>query len=303
MTIRRNALVTGGTDGVGKEVARQLANQGHNLLIVGRDAQKGDRAERELRESTRNENVQFVQADLSLVSEANRLADLTASRLPDLHYLVHSAGIVRDHRLVTSEGIEQCFAVNYLTRFVLTRRLLPQLENTGRPGRSARIVIVGGAGMNGTINYDDVNLTTKFNMINALRQFQYANDVFTVELARRIEKSGQRPAVTIACFNPGVVNTNIRKDFPIWMKLLTQFVLDPLLGKAPERAAQAALSLLLEAEFEGDSGALYSYIKKFRRLTPSEFVTNPKEGQRLWELSEHLTEKAVRDRVTLSTSN
>jgi NAD(P)-dependent dehydrogenase (short-subunit alcohol dehydrogenase family) len=45
----KTALVTGGTDGIGKEVARARAGAGHQVFVVGRDADKGSRAERELR--------------------------------------------------------------------------------------------------------------------------------------------------------------------------------------------------------------------------------------------------------------
>ena len=59
----------------GKEVALGLARAGHQVVLVGRDADKGARVEREMRETTSNAHVQFLQADLSLVREANRLAD------------------------------------------------------------------------------------------------------------------------------------------------------------------------------------------------------------------------------------
>src|SRR5215471_12125175 len=102
----RAALVTGGTDGIGKEIARGLAERGTRLIIVGRDADKGTRAVREIRASSGNSDVDFVQADLSLVREARRLGDEVARRWTSIHYLVLSAGIVRGCRLLTSEGIE-----------------------------------------------------------------------------------------------------------------------------------------------------------------------------------------------------
>src|SRR5262249_388236 len=124
---RSNALVTGGTDGIGREIARGLARAGHAVMLVGRDLEKGARAERELREPPGNRAVQCREADLSLTTGANRLADEVAEHWAKLRYLVHSAGVVRGRLQVTAEGVESNFATNYLARFTLTRRLLPLL--------------------------------------------------------------------------------------------------------------------------------------------------------------------------------
>jgi NAD(P)-dependent dehydrogenase (short-subunit alcohol dehydrogenase family) len=91
---RKTALVTGGADGIGKEVARGLARAGHTVVVVGRDAEKGARVERELRATTGNAEVSFRQAGLSPVREAIRVADEIAGCWPALHALVHSAGIL-----------------------------------------------------------------------------------------------------------------------------------------------------------------------------------------------------------------
>jgi NAD(P)-dependent dehydrogenase (short-subunit alcohol dehydrogenase family) len=290
----KTALVTGGTDGVGKEIARGLAQLGAQLIIVGRDADKGAQAEQEIRTLSGNRDVEFVQADLSLVREARRLGDEVANRWPAIHYLVHSAGIVRGRRVVTAEGFESNFATNYLSRFALTVRLLSALQAAGRPGKSARIVVVAHPGFDGTIHYDDVNLTTNFSMIRAFKQFHYANDVFAIELARRLVVPGDRPSVTISCLHPGPTKTNIDKEMLLWMKLMVRFVIHPLFSHTPDVPAAAALKLLLADEFEGESGALFSVIGKFKRLTLSRNVQDPEEGQRLWAFSEALVGSELR---------
>ena len=284
----RAALVTGGTDGIGKEVARGLPRRGVRVLVVGRDPDKGARAERELRDSTGNPVVEFLPADLSLVREANRLADEVAGRCAALHYLVHSAGIVRGRRELTAEGVESNFAVNYLSRFALTRRLLPVLESSGRPGEAARVVIVGGGAQGGRI-HPDVNLSANFTTLRAVWQFQHANDLFTVELARRLAADDGSVRVTITCLKLGPVKTNIRREFPWWMKWLVLMVLDPLLTQTPQEAAGLALRLLTAEEFEGVTGALFSKVRTFKRVEPDARVLDSGEGRRLWELSERLT--------------
>jgi NAD(P)-dependent dehydrogenase (short-subunit alcohol dehydrogenase family) len=290
----KNAVITGGTDGIGKEIARGLADRGMRILVVGRDLAKGNRAALELRGSSGNRHVDFFPADLSLVREANRLADETSRRFPSLHYLVHSAGLVRGHYQLTDEGIESNFAINYLSRFALTNRLLPLLQSSGQPEEAARIVIVSGAAQHGTIYFDDVNLASKFNVIRVLGQVCRANDVFTVELARRLA-TGAAPRVTVTNLKIGVVKTNTRKrpDFPRFMKLLAP-LLDPFVAMPLQEAGEAGLRLLLAHEFEGVSGSLFLMIKKFKKLVPAAEVRDPNIGERLWRWSEakagHLVE-------------
>jgi NAD(P)-dependent dehydrogenase (short-subunit alcohol dehydrogenase family) len=228
------ALVTGGTDGIGKAIARRLAARGAEAFLVGSDPEKGARAESELRAWTCNDRVHFLQADLSLMRDTDRLADDLIARIPKLHRLVLSAGVVRGRRLVTPEGVESNFAINYLSRFVLTARLMPLLHSTGAPGAAARIVVIGGAAMNGKIHYDDINLSRNFGILTMVPQFCQANDLFVIEQARRLAESGERPRVTVTTLKVGVVRTNIRRDFPWWMKMLVTLVFDPLLGQTPE---------------------------------------------------------------------
>ena len=289
----RVALVTGGTDGVGKEIARGLAQLGARLIIVGRDVEKGARAQREIRASSGNSDVDFVQADLSLVREACRLGDEVAKVCPAMHYLVHSAGVVRGRHVMTAEGIESNFATNYLSRFTLTVRLLPALQAAGQPGIPARIVMVAHPGFDGAIHYDDINLTANFAMIRAFRQFHYANDVFAVELARRLAVSAKRQSVTISCLHPGPTKTNIDSEMPLWMKLMVRHVIHRLISRTPDVPAAAALKLLLAEEFEGESGALFSMVGKFKRLPLARSLQNPQEGERLWAFSEALVRSAL----------
>lgn len=288
----KNALVTGGTDGIGKEVARGLARAGHQLILAGRDAEKGARAAQEIFETTGNPGVRFIQADLSLVSEANRLAEEAGSHFPVLHYLVHSAGVVRGWHELTREGIESNLAINYVSRFALTLRLLRFLKLAGKPGYTARIVIIGGAAQKGKIYFEDLSLTRNFGTLRAVLQFCQANDVFTAELSRRLSLDYSDRQVTITCLKLGVVKTNIRREFPRWMKWLVPLVLDPLLGQTPQGAAEPALRLLLSGEFEGVTGALFLKIRKFRRVPPGAAVLDPQTGRRLWELTEHLVSSA-----------
>jgi NAD(P)-dependent dehydrogenase (short-subunit alcohol dehydrogenase family) len=289
-------LVTGGTDGVGKEIARELAGRGRGVIIVGRNQEKGQRAEDELRKATGNPEIVFLKADLSLMQDVRQLAREVSNRWPVLHGLVHVAGIVRGRRIVTSEGVESNFAINYLSRFLLTELLLPMLTVGGQGSRAARIVIVSGAAQDGRIHFDDVNLTSNFSTLRVVLQQCRANDLFTQEQSRRLDPEKLHSRITINCIKLGVVKTNIRAEFPWWMRLLVPLVLDPLIGQTPNEAAQPALKLLLAEEFESVTGALFTKIRTFKRLAVDIGPDDLEQSRRLWSLSERMSRDALSGR-------
>jgi NAD(P)-dependent dehydrogenase (short-subunit alcohol dehydrogenase family) len=302
----KTILVTGGTDGIGKAIAGALAAKGAEVIIVGSNPEKGVRANRELRLATGNDRVHFVQADLSLVQEAGRLAGLVTAQFRKLDQLILCAGIFRAQRSETAEGIESHFAVNYLSRFALTGPLLPRLAASGKPGAASRILLISGGGVkDGKIHYEDINLRRNFSVMRTVLQVCGANDTFVIEQARRLAAPDGQPRVTINLLGVGVVRTNIRRGFPLWMKVLVPLVLSPLLGQTPDQIAESALSLLTAPEFEGVTGALFKHfdrlrpgvrtpegIRRFERVTPGKRTADPGEGRRLWELSEELAAQA-----------
>ena len=288
----RCALVTGGTDGIGKEITRGLTARGARVIIVGRDAQKGKRVQNELREETGHDDVDFLRADLSLVREVDRLAEDIAARFTSLHYLVLCAGIVRGRFTLTPEGVETNFAIGYLSRFVLVEWLLTIMRESATPRAAARIVVISGAARNGTIHYDDVNLTHNFATLRAVSQHCEANDMFAIEQARRLDEAGAQAPVLINVLKVGVVRTSIRRQFPLWMKVLVPILLDWFLALPPQLVADEALRLLLWPQFENTSGGLFLLVKRFKPLAPGPRTSDAAEGRRLWTLSERMAARA-----------
>jgi NAD(P)-dependent dehydrogenase (short-subunit alcohol dehydrogenase family) len=288
----RIALVTGGTDGIGKEIARGLASRGSEVILVGRDRAKGAAAKDDIHRATGNPQIEFLQADLSLMREARLLSDEVTARWPALHDLVHSAGVVRGRRVMTSEGIESNFATNYLARFALTGWLLPLLQAGVRTEQACRILLVSGTAQSGRVYFEDVNLTSNFSTLRVVLQSCRANDLFTFEQARRLATADLSSGIVINCLKLGPVKTNIGRGFPWWMKLLVTLLLNPLLGQTPSQAAEAALALL-SGELDGVSGALFSKIRKFKQVATNSGAADRADAQRLWHLSERIVATAL----------
>src|SRR5688572_33155680 len=131
-------LVTGGTNGIGKSTAQELARMGATVIIVGRDAQKTSQVVEEIRAAGSNLRVGSMLADLSSEQEVRRLADEFKSKYAHLHILINNAGGFFMRRQLRGNGIEMTFEINHLASFLLTNLLL----DTIKASAPARIINV-----------------------------------------------------------------------------------------------------------------------------------------------------------------
>src|SRR5688500_15025918 len=148
----RTVLITGATNGIGLESAVALAGMGANVIIVGRDAGRIEKALAQIQARSGTSALSYL-CDFSSLAAVNRLADEVLRDVPKLDVLINNAGSVFARRTMTAEGLEATFAVNHLAHFLLTQRLLPRLLACA----PARIVTVAsGAHRKGTMDFDDL---------------------------------------------------------------------------------------------------------------------------------------------------
>ena len=176
-------LITGSTDGLGRETAGALAERGATMLVHGRDGERAERVAAELRERTGNDGHRAYVADLARLDDVRLLAAELAEENDRLDALVNNAGIaMRDsERRLSGDGHELTFAVNYLSHFLLTELLLPFLVRSA-PARIVNVASVGQA----PIDFDDPMLERGYEGFHAYAQSKLAQIMFTFELAERL---------------------------------------------------------------------------------------------------------------------
>ncbi|MFZ6019169.1 MAG: SDR family NAD(P)-dependent oxidoreductase, partial [Chloroflexota bacterium] len=202
---RKKVLITGGTDGIGKVTALELAKRGAHVIIIGRNPQKTEQTVREIREQSDNPRVDFLIADLSEQEQVRRVAAEYRHRYDQLHVLINNAGAFFAKRELTADGLEKTFALNHLAYFLLTHLLLDLLTKSA----PARIINVSSAAhFGGKINFDDLNAEKSYSGWGAYSNSKLMNVLFTYELARRLQGSG----VTVNCLHPGFVATQFGKN-------------------------------------------------------------------------------------------
>lgn len=177
----KTALITGSTDGVGRVVASRLGQAGARVLIHGRDLERGERVVAAIKAA--GGTAEFMAADLASLREVRRLADTIRKAEARLDILVNNAGIgtAGASRLISNDGHELRFAVNYLAGFLLTYLLLPLI----RQSTPARIVNVSSAGQQ-AIDFDNVMLTRGFSGSRAYCQSKLAQIMFTIDLGQEL---------------------------------------------------------------------------------------------------------------------
>ncbi|MFD9904406.1 SDR family NAD(P)-dependent oxidoreductase [Streptomyces sp. NPDC059063] len=186
----KTLVITGGTDGLGRELARTYLGRGDRVVIVGRDAAKARAVP----------GAEFLRADLSLMAENRRVVDELNSRFPSVDALVLCARYFRARRWETAEGIEGTFALEYLSRFLLSHGL-------GDPGV---IVNVSGPGVPmGRVHWDDLMLARGYDGVAAQLQAGRANDLLGVAYAARHAPGRTRYVL----LNPGPVSTGFCGEY------------------------------------------------------------------------------------------
>lgn len=278
------ALITGGTQGIGKETARGLARLGATVVIVARDQRRGEAAISDIKASSNNPAVELLMADLSSQADVRNLAKAFASRHEHLHVLVNNAGNHFPRRAVSVDGIEMSLALNHLASFLLTRLLL----ETIRLSAPARIINVVSASMARSLDLDDLEGAREYRPWQAYGQAKLANVLFTYALARRLAGTG----VTVNCLHPGLVATNVaREAAPLWLpRPITEIVLYLLLLArvllTPKQGAQTSLHLATSPAVESLTGRYFARSKEKRSIPVSYDVSLQ---ERIWAVSEQLT--------------
>ena len=269
-------VITGGTDGIGKEAAYGLARQGATLLIHGRDADKGARAVAELKARSGNPAIEFLQADFASLADVRRLAAAIIERAPRIDVLINNAGGMFVKRAISREGYELTFAVNHLAPFLLTHLLVDTLKS----GPQARIVTTASDAHRGaTLDFDDLQATRKYSPMRAYGSSKLANVLFTRALAKRLAGT----TVTATCLHPGFVRSSFARDFAPIPRAMFHFF--AVFARSPTKGAETVVYLASSPEVRGASGGYYFDCKLTQ---PAPVGQDDAVAERLWKASEKL---------------
>ena len=278
----KTCLITGASDGIGKETAISLATKGAHVIIVGRNQEKCESVVSEIRRNTKNSNVDFLLADLSLMREVSSLAERILYGYRRLDILINNAGAFFRKRELTEEGLERTFALNHLNYFLLTHKLIPLLEHSP----SARIINVASmAHLRTDMDFENLNGEKSWSWYsggwNAYCRSKLANVMFTYKLSKKLNVK----KITANCLHPGFVSSKFGNNNGLFSRSIIQTA--KFFGAINvKKGSETSTYLASSDEVEGVSGKYFAAcsMKKSSRQSHIE-----KDIEKLWSVSEDFT--------------
>ena len=280
-------LVTGGTNGMGKGVAKVLAgsdNQIHEIIILCRSKERGEATIKELKDITKNNKISIVLCDLTKLSDVRNAIKEIHSQHEFLDGIFVNAGLgYAAERVETEDGMDPHFQVNYLSQFMLTLNLLDLLEKSENGGRVIFNVTEGGE-----IFWDDMQMEKKWGYENGIQQAMVAKRMFSVRLhnlCREIKDSN----MSFYGFRiPKTVWTNQINIIPFFMKTMAKVM--KVFGTfiSIEKCGMIISPLFTEKQEESleKSGKFITWKdNKFTELKQDKVVFDKEMQDKLWKIS------------------
>ncbi len=259
----RVALVTGVNSGIGYATSRELARRGFRVWMLCRDRGRGTEARDAIAREHGEESVHLAIVDMSSLASIRRFAEDFALERVDV--LVHNAGVLPDHKELTSDGIELTFATNVVGPFALTALLRERLSRSD----DARVVFVASGGLYAQrldLSLNDVT-PEAFDGVRAYANAKRAQVILAHMLAERVPEG----TITFASMHPGWADTTaVRTSLPKFHGTMKNVL------RTAEQGADTVVWLAASAPPKGTPGLFW-----FDRRVAMEYpLPWTREGQR-----------------------
>ncbi|XP_072014202.1 dehydrogenase/reductase SDR family member 13-like [Amphiura filiformis] len=277
----KTVVITGASNGIGKETAIDLAHRGALVILACRDLHKGEQVARGIRHDSGNHDVLCRHLDLSNLESVREFVRKFDDEKDRLDILINNAGIaVASHDgETTKEGFDIVFGVNHFGHFLLTNLLVNKLKECA----PSRVITVSSREER---RANSMNFTStecegmKYPGLKSYNLSKAANIMFARELSRRLEGTG----VTSYSVEPGLAYTNIFASNIFGP--IVEFLLRPLLWLVTTTAktgAQTTIFCAVDESITSKSGRLFGNCQAVDIWSP--LASSDKLDSKLWEVS------------------
>lgn len=273
------AIITGADGDMGMEETRAVAKAGYYTIMACYCPAKAQEKCEKLKKETGNKNIEVIGIDLANLQTVRNFADIIKERFGRVHLLMNNAGTLETGQHFTVDGLERTISVNYVGPYLLTRLLIPIMQEGARIVNMASMVY-----SMGRLNFPhffERGCKGCFMRIWPYSNSKLAITLFTMELARRVKKLG----ITVNAVDPGIVNTGIIR-MQMFFDPLTDLLFRPII-RTPLQGADTAIHLLLDNDVQGQTGT-FNRSRKIINLG-KKYTEHPKM-QELWERTEKIVQ-------------
>ena len=259
-------LITGATDGIGKQTAFDLARKGAKVIVHGRNNQKAEQIASIVSRETGNDHIWGFGADLSTLHQVRDLAEKIGNRFDKIDVMINNAGVFMNEKEQSKDGFELTFAVNHLAHFVLTGLLLELIKKSDY----ARIINVASMAHASRLDFDNLQGEKHFDGYDAYTRSKLCNILFTNKLARLLRDTH----ITANSLHPGVIRTKL---------------LHAGWGGGGSDLANGSKTSVFLADSPDIAGLSGQYFANSRAVSASAVSYDISVQDRLWNLSEELS--------------
>ncbi|MFT3903112.1 MAG: SDR family NAD(P)-dependent oxidoreductase [Niabella sp.] len=283
---RKIILITGASDGIGKETAKTLAKQGHTIIIHGRNKQKTQAVYDEIKAETGNNNIDMFTADFLSLADVKRFAEDIKQKYEYLDVLINNAGgQFTEKRETTDEGLEKTMVINVFAPFLLTTLLLDLLQKS----KSARVVTVSSAShaMGGKPDLNDIELKNNYTM-SKIYAFSKLYIIWVMQhFVSEMKKNGINN-ITFNTVHPSSVRTSLGREAMKSLKWkIIYFLWQPMMISVA-KGASPSIKLATAPEFEGVTGKYYGPKGEEK---PNQKYYSAENEKIVWEYCKKVTAK------------
>jgi NAD(P)-dependent dehydrogenase (short-subunit alcohol dehydrogenase family) len=272
--MKRIAVITGTTHGIGRVSARELTKAGLTVVMLCRDVAAAQKVRDDILGMVPDGSVHVFACDLASLQSVHDCALAVRTQFPHIDLLINNAGTVCMSHRMSMDGFELTFATNHLGPFLLTELLRPHIRAQGRIVNVASV-----AHFRGQMRLNAItNPRARYRNIEAYAQSKLANVLHTFALARRMNGA----MITVNCLHPGIVASHL---LPWWVRIPKRWITPTTFDN--ERGAYSTLKLTLSDDVDQITGQYFD--EQGVVQTASALARDVALQETLWRMSEQWT--------------
>ncbi len=266
-------LITGCNSGIGKITAIELAKKGYEIIMLVRDSEKSRIAFEEIKRVSGGKIV-LKYVDLASLGSIRKISEEIKTQYDRIDILINNAGLFKRRFEESADSFEMTLAVNYFATFALSVLMIPLLKKS----KQARIInLTSELYKSGKINLDNDFALVKFDGNKAYANSKLLVVYFTKELSKLLESDN----ITVNCVHPGVVGTDVFREYPKWFANFMNLMISK-----PTEGAKPSIYLASSEDLAGTTG---KYYYKSKEKETAKIANDSGLSKRIWNKTEELT--------------